>query len=126
LENLEGQEAVFFWAVEMNYNLLTGDAHDRYYSLPGREQAGRLGVVQDFGEVSWVGLKDHWLNLALTLRASVPARILVSPVRTVSNSEAGFESVYQSSAVVMQWPVRLAGHGRWRLSLKQEVGRVRS
>ncbi len=115
-----------YFSVEMNYSLLAGDAHDRYYCYEGRDNAGKLATLEDFGQQSWIALKDHWLNVALTLKTSVPAQVLVSPVRTVSQSEAGFEAVYQSSAVVMQWPLKLGAGKSFAVKLQQEAGRVRA
>ena len=37
-----------------------------------------------------------------------PATAWWSPIETVSNSEGGFERVYQGSALVFTWPLRLA------------------
>jgi alpha-amylase len=115
-----------YFSVEMNYSLLAGDAHDRYYCYEGRDNAGKLATLEDFGQQSWIALKDHWLNVALTLKTSIPAQVLVSPVRTVSQSEAGFEAVYQSSAVVMQWPLKLGAGKSFAVKLQQEAGRVRA
>ena len=36
-----------------------------------------------------------------------------APIETVSNSEAGFERVYQGSGLLLSWPVRLAPGERW-------------
>jgi 4-alpha-glucanotransferase len=115
-----------FFAVEMNYNLLAGDAHDRYYYTSQSDNAGKLATVADFGKLTYVGLKDHWLNVALTLRPSEPAQVLVSPVKTVSQSEGGFEAVYQSSCVVLQWPLKLSAGQSFKVTLHQETGRARA
>lgn len=121
----DGRDALeSFFAVEMNYALLAGEAHDRYYYHDGSDNAGKLATVADLGERTCVGLKDHWLGVALSLRPEPPAQALVSPVKTVSQSEGGFESVYQCSSVLMQWPLKLAPGGTQRLTLTQETGRA--
>jgi hypothetical protein len=125
VEHVGGEAAEGYFGVEMNYNLLAGDAHDRYYYHESKDNAGKLATVEDFGTLSMIGLKDHWLNVALTLRTSEPARVVVSPVKTVSQSEGGFESVYQSSCVVLQWPLNLASGQAFRVVLTQETGRAR-
>ncbi len=112
------------FAVEMNYGLLAGDAHDRYFYHEDAENAGKLATVADFGVRSMVGLKDHWLNVNLALRTSTAAQIMVCPVRTVSQSEGGFESVYQNSSVVLQWPLTLEAGASFSTELVQEVSRV--
>jgi alpha-amylase len=136
IEHHGGADVDGFFGVEMNYSLLAGEAHDRYYYHDHTDNAGKLATVADFGMLSCVGLKDHWLNVALTLRPSIPARVVASPVKTVSQSEGGFEAVYQSSSVVLQWPLKLhapqsaagkaGGSGNvFKVTLQQETGRAR-
>jgi len=124
VEHLEGPPVEGFFGVEMNYNLLAGEAHDRYYYHEQATNAGNLVTAADFGTLAWVGLKDHWLNVALTLRSSPPARVVASPVRTVSQSEGGFEAVFQSSSVVVQWPLKLSAGESFKAELRQESGRA--
>lgn len=121
VENTGAEALERHFAIEMNYSLLAGDAHDRYYYNGDTENAGKLATLADFGEQPYVGLKDHWLNIALTLTPSKPAQALVNPVKTVSNSEGGFESVYQSSSVVLQWPLKLGVGEVFEVELVQEV-----
>lgn len=124
IENKHPEEMTAHFAVEMNYSLLAGDAHDRYYYLESAENAGRLGMIKDLGVQPLIGLKDHWLNVALTLKASTPAHVLVCPVKTVSQSEGGFESVYQSSCVVLQWTLKIGPWQSFKVDLTQEVGKA--
>ena len=63
-------------------------------------------------------MKDEWLNVALTLRASVPAQVLVAPVKTVSQSEGGFEAVHQSVCVVPHWEFVMPEQGPWVVDLR--------
>ncbi len=44
-----------------------------------------------------------------TTTVSEPADVWWAPVETVSNSEAGFERVYQGAGLLLSWPLRLAG-----------------
>jgi len=43
------------------------------------------------------------------MTASPPAPAEWFAVHTVSNSETGFERVYQGSCLVLRWPLALAG-----------------
>ncbi|MFH0938470.1 MAG: alpha-amylase/4-alpha-glucanotransferase domain-containing protein [Planctomycetota bacterium] len=131
IEHCGGAAIDGFFGVEMNYSLLAGDAHDRYYFYADKANAGKLMTVADFGAQMYVGLKDEYLNVALILRTFEPARVVVSPVRTVSQSEGGFEAIYQSSSVVLQWPLKLSSSGKdgaaevFAVKLLQEIERVR-
>jgi alpha-amylase len=124
ISNTGQRAAAGFFGVEQNYSLLAGDAHDRYFFHDRSPNAGKLASAADFGTLTFIGLKDHWLDVTLTLRSSKPAQVLVNPVRTVSQSEGGFEAVYQSSSVVLQWPLKLAAGEQFKVTLQQETGRV--
>ena len=51
-------------------------------------------------------------------RSSPAADAWYAPIETVSNSEAGFERVYQGSALLLSWPVRLAPGERWSATIR--------
>ena len=44
-----------------------------------------------------------------------------SPIETISNSESGFERVYQGSALLVSWPVLLAPGETRKVALRQAV-----
>jgi Domain of unknown function (DUF1926). len=48
-----------------------------------------------------------------------------APIETVSNSEAGFERVYQGSALLLSWPVRLAPGERWTRTITHVIATTR-
>jgi hypothetical protein len=74
VENVGDAAAEGFFATEMNYSLLAGEAHDRYFFHEKKDNAGKLATAADFGTLSFIGLKDHWLNVALTIRTGAGAR----------------------------------------------------
>src|SRR5207247_1065841 len=73
-----------------------------------------------------VHLNDEWRDLAVDLSWSEPAGLWCYPIETVSQSEGGFEGVYQSSAVVPHWTVRADESRRWEVALSWSVGQVRT
>ncbi len=44
-----------------------------------------------------------------------------SPIETVSNSESGFERVYQGSSLLLSWPLHLEPGDSRRFSVRQAV-----
>jgi alpha-amylase len=50
---------------------------------------------------------DH-VGLAIATEVSPPADAWIAPIETISNSEAGFERVYQGSALLLSWAIELA------------------
>ncbi len=65
---------------------------------------------------------------ATSLPGTPSPEIAWHPVETVSNSEAGFERVYQGSSLLFRWPVRLkAGESRTfgvRFDVRQRIDRA--
>ena len=69
-----------------------------------------------------VSLVDEWLKLKLTLAFSQSAILWRAPVETVSQSEAGFERVYQSSMVMPIWRISLGPEASWQTEITVKVG----
>ena len=91
------REACLHFAVELNLAAMAGHADDRYYS---DSQGARLGMLDsrlDLPHTEGVSLTDEWLDLVVGLSWSKPGGLWCYPIETVSQSEGGFEGVYQLS-----------------------------
>jgi len=118
LQNKGSRETRFFFAVEWNLTFLAGDAPDRNYFVTGRglEQPRLFGVGEEAG-VTEAGMTDGWLGLRVLFQASQPAKFWRYPVETISQSEGGFERVYQGSCLLFGWDVSLKANGRFETTL---------
>ncbi len=95
---VELQDFTGNFAVEFTINLLAGDAHDRYIKFA--DQQHRLnwqGVVAKETEISLV---DEYFRVAVKLTSNSTIDWWVYPIFSVSQSEDGFERVYQGSTVL--------------------------
>ena len=117
-EPLEGR-----WAVQWNLTLSAGDAPGRYYRVAGRPSLGSRGRLP---AVHGLAMVDEWLGCELALRWASPADVAWAPVETVSLSETGFERIYQGSALLFAWPVRLLPGQTWETSLRVGIGETPS
>ena len=63
-------------------------------------------------------LTDEWLDLTVGLTWSLPGGLWCFPIETVSQSEGGFEGVYQVSAVIPHWHVTADETGRWAVKVR--------
>src|SRR5881409_4267030 len=54
-----------------------------------------------------VTLVDEWVGVRARLEWAPVADLAWGPVQTVSVSEAGFERIYQGTALLIVWPVEL-------------------
>ncbi len=122
ITNLSPEELNASFAPEFNVSLLAGNAHDRYYDIPGHVLDKRnLASTGETNNVGRVSLVDEWLRLRLTLAFSEPAILWRAPVETVSQSEAGFERVYQSSMVMPIWRISLAPSASWETEIAVKI-----
>jgi hypothetical protein len=96
--------------LELVLNLLAPAAHDRYFETPEGRQALSWGGVVDSTKLKMV---DEWQNVAIEIEARGAGKIWVSPIETVSESEEGFERVYQGSQILGCWPVDLSSPESW-------------
>jgi alpha-amylase len=98
----------FIWLVEHNFTLLAGDAADRTYVLPeGGPDDSRLASEGVLPDIQTLGMRDDFFGFELQLKYSPAVELWRFPVETVSQSEEGFESVYQGSCISGCWRVQL-------------------
>jgi hypothetical protein len=122
ITNLSAEELNTSFGAEFNFSLLAGNAHDRYYEIPGHVLDKRnLASTGETNNVNRVALVDEWLKLKLTLVFSQSAVLWRAPVETVSQSEAGFERVYQSSMVMPIWRISLGPGASWQTEITVKV-----
>jgi alpha-amylase len=72
----------------------------------------------DLPHAEGVSLSDEWLDVTAGLSWSRAGGLWCFPIETVSQSEAGFEGVYQSSAVVPHWHVTGDENGQWDVRIR--------
>jgi len=122
ITNLSTEELNASFGSEFNFSLLAGNAHDRYYDIPGHTLDKRnLASIGEINNVSTVSMIDEWLRLKLSLAFLRPAILWRAPVETVSQSEGGFERVYQSSMVMPIWRISLQPRSSWETEIRVKV-----
>jgi alpha-amylase len=117
----EGAPPDTLFAVEFNFGLMAGNAPDRNYFSAARENLHNLSTLISRTDEPALGLVDEWLKVALWLRAEPNAGFWAYPVETVSDSEGGFERIYQGSAVLPHWPLSALPGEEQLFTLRLEV-----
>jgi len=112
------------FAVEINLAAMAGHAPDRFYADPAGTNLGLLDARLDLLHARGLTVTDRWLDLAIGLSWSKPASLWCFPIETVSQSEGGFEAVYQSSAVIPHWHVTADDQGRWDVWIRWGLDRA--
>jgi len=109
--------------LEMVINLLAPNVPDRYIEFAGDRKPLEWSGVVDGPRVR---LADDWQNVAVEIEAREATQLWISPIETVSESEEGFERVYQGSQILGVWNVALAPAEPWSAEMVLHVSAARS
>ncbi|MGH9703576.1 MAG: alpha-amylase/4-alpha-glucanotransferase domain-containing protein [Candidatus Acidiferrales bacterium] len=111
-ETLRGQIGI-----ESVVNLLAPNVPDRYFESAGQRHELRWSAATPASSLT---MTDEWQKVSVTIGAPEAREFWISPIDTVSESEEGFERVYQGSQILAVWPIELAPGAAWtgRLVLK--------
>ncbi|MGO8791695.1 MAG: alpha-amylase/4-alpha-glucanotransferase domain-containing protein [Terriglobia bacterium] len=88
--------------LELVLNLLAPDAHDRYFLAKDVHRP-----LEFRGEIdsATLTLVDEWQRVKIRLETRPQACWWIVPIETISQSELGFERVYQGSAILAVWKI---------------------
>ena len=108
--------------IESVLNFLAPSAPDRYFESDGQRYPLRWGAAAPASELRVV---DEWQGISVTLSAPGAKDYWIAPIETVSESEEGFERIYQGSQIIAVWPVDLAQGAEWQCQLALKVANLR-
>ena len=114
--------ASVYVGVESVLNFLAPSAPDRYFESDGQRYPLRWGAAAPASELRVV---DEWQGISVTLSAPGARDFWIAPIETVSESEEGFERIYQGSQIIAVWPVELAQGAEWKCQLGLKVANLR-
>jgi alpha-amylase/alpha-mannosidase (GH57 family) len=107
--NAPGTAAVQI-GIENVVNFLAPAAEDRYFESGGKRFPLRWSAEAS-GDV--LSVTDGWQKVTITFETSSAQKFWIAPIETVSESEEGFERIYQGSQIIAVWPVELAQDADW-------------
>jgi 4-alpha-glucanotransferase len=107
--------------IENVLNFLAPSAPDRYFESNGERYPLRWGAAAPASELHVV---DEWQGIRVTLSAPSARDFWIAPIETVSESEEGFERVYQGSQIIAVWPVEVASGAEWQCQLGLRVAKL--
>ena len=117
--NYSGERRRTNFGIELNINLLAGDAPDRYYHIPGRKlEDRRLASLGTTDEMTEVQLLDEWNRMKVVLKMDKRCNLWRFPIETVSLSESGFEKIYQGSCLLLYWPLDFEPGGKFEVTIE--------
>jgi hypothetical protein len=108
----------FAIGIESVVNLLAPTESDRFFETPEGKQNLRFS-----GSVSGSSLRmeDGWQRLRIALHAPGAQHFWIDPIETVSESEEGFERVYQGAQILAVWYPPLSHEQEWKGTLVWRV-----
>ena len=113
----------FTVGLETVINLLAPDVPDRFIEFAASRKPLRWsGVVNG----SCVRLVDEWQDVAVEIEARGASQLWISPIDTVSESEEGFERVYQGSQILGVWNVTLIPTESWGAETVLRISKART
>ncbi|OLE48894.1 MAG: hypothetical protein AUG46_02135 [Acidobacteria bacterium 13_1_20CM_3_58_11] len=100
--------------IESVINLLAPAEPDRFFETPaGRHHLRFSGSLP--GPI--LRMEDGWQRVRVALHAPLVEEFWVAPIETVSESEEGFERVYQGSQILAVWRPALSTQKTWATRL---------
>jgi alpha-amylase/alpha-mannosidase (GH57 family) len=111
----------FAIGMESVVNLLAPTESDRFFeTLDGKQNLRFSGTVAG----SSLRMEDGWQRLRIALHAPGAQHFWIAPIETVSESEEGFERVYQGSQILAVWYPPLSHEQEWKGTLVWRVERL--
>ncbi len=110
----------FDLAVEWSLTMLGGGANPAAWYRLGDDRLAHDSTGQRTAISSISSGNDH-VGIELVSAVAPAATALWAPIETISNSEYGFERVYQGSALAFVWPVELGIGERRTVTIRNAV-----
>ena len=104
--------------IESVINFLAPNEPDRFFETPSGNQNLRFSGSLP-GPV--LRIEDGWQGVCIALHAPAADEFWVAPIETVSESEEGFERVYQGSQILAVWRPGLTTQKNWSARLVWRV-----
>ena len=111
-------------AVEWATTMLGGGGNPAAYYVIDGERISHDGAGSR-ASLTELRSGNEYIGLELATRVEPAAEAWISSIDTISNSEAGFERVYQGSALVLSWPLALAAGAATTVRVEHAVTTTR-
>ncbi len=117
--------ALLRFGVEFNWGVVGGGSERAYLrAMRGREtSARRLSATGEIREVTGltVGPLLPEAGGEVTMTITRPATLWHFPLEAISNSEAGYERVYQGTCTLIWWDIALEPGESWEVTLQASL-----
>ena len=120
VEALAGAPVRFDLAVEWSLTMLGGGRNPAAYYVVDGERLNHDSSGQRSGLATIVS-GNEYIGIELETTVEPATTTWWTPIETISNSEYGFERVYQGSALTFVWPIDLAAGERRTVAVRNVI-----
>ena len=120
VENRSDQLVTAILGIEWSLMLLGGGGNPAAWIETGGVRGAHdgRGVV---AAVTQLAQGNDSVGIAIATTVSEPADLWWAPIETISNSEGGFERVYQGAGLLLSWPLSLPAGGSRSVTIAHSV-----
>jgi hypothetical protein len=115
--------ASVYVGLEMVINFLAPSAPDRYFEMQGQRFPLRWSASVPAADLLVV---DECQRVSVKLDAPHARNFWITPIESVSESEDGFERIYQGSQLIAVWPVEFAEGAEWTGQMSLQLTQLRN
>lgn len=115
LSNGTAHSLPVWYAPELSFSFLS--ATDPASGLHFDSQAISFSDRLEMKAITDLILKDNLRKVQIGLSISKPAQLWTFPIETVSQSESGFERIFQGTVLLPNWQLTLGPKGTWKTVL---------
>jgi len=124
LEHREGLPIDVRLGIEWSATMLGGGGNPAAWWEVDRVRSAHDGAGTAQG-IRAISQGNDYVGIAVSTALDEPTDAWWAPIETISNSENGFERVYQGSGLLLSWPVRLSAGERWTRIIRHVVTTTR-
>jgi hypothetical protein len=108
------------FGVELATTMLGGGGNPAAWWLIGTETSTH-DVARGAQSIDALAAGNDYIGIRLDIRTSSSCDAWISPIETISNSEAGFERIYQGSALLISQVVRVEPGDTWMVGIDSRI-----
>lgn len=113
----ESKKCPKWLATEINFTLLAGHDKDRFYLWEGTEPATIfMDARMVLNRIDSIEAVDRAFGFKMKINAKAD-RVILFPIETVSQSEKGFDRIYQGSDILLAWKPDWSASGTSQFSI---------
>jgi len=109
------------YGLEFSIGEIPGEADGRYMIINQSGPGNRLGAPGAGKDVFNLLIRDEWRGFTADIIFSMPVTLWFYPIHTHSQSEGGFEKIYQGTTFLATIPIGPPHPGRMRLEMTMKM-----